>query len=122
MKKLLREPLVQFLVAGALLFAYFEWRGGGSGPGSTRITITPGLVEHLASGFARTWQRPPSDEELQEWLDRHPDVFRPEVKVAMRQVYLNPERRGGSADAATLLGRLRSAGPGAKTRSGSGSG
>jgi hypothetical protein len=170
MKKLLREPLVQFLVAGALLFAYFEWRGGGSGPGSTRITITPGLVEHLASGFARTWQRPPSDEELkalidehvreeiatreatamgldrddaiirrrlrqkmeflvedavdqvpptddelQEWLDRHPDVFRPEVRVAMRQVYLNPERRGGSADAATLLGRLRSAGPGAKT-------
>lgn len=172
MKKLLREPLIQFLVAGALLFVYFEWKGGGSGAGSTRITITPGLVEHLASGFAKTWHRPPSDEELkglidehvkeeiatreatamgldkddtiirrrlrqkmeflvedavdqapptdadlQGWLDRHPDVFRPEVKVAMRQVYLSPERRGGSADAdaAKLLARLRSAGPGAKT-------
>jgi hypothetical protein len=172
MKKLLREPLVQFLAMGALLFVYFEWRGGGSGPGSTRITITPGLVEHLASGFAKTWQRPPSDEELkglidehvkeeiatreatamgldrddtivrrrlrqkleflvedavdqvppadeelQQWLDRHPDVFRPEVKVAMRQVYLSPERRGGSADADAeqLLARLRRKGPGAKT-------
>ena len=67
--KLIREPLAQFLVLGALLFVYFEWKGGGSGPGSTRISITPGLVAHLASGFARTWQRPPTDAELKGLVD-----------------------------------------------------
>ena len=71
MKRLLREPLVQFLLLGALLFVYFEWKGGGSGPGSTRISITPGLVEHLASGFAKTWQRPPTDVELKGLIDDH---------------------------------------------------
>jgi hypothetical protein len=70
-RALLGEPLVQFLVAGAFLFAYFEWKGGGSGPGSTRIAITPGLVEHLASGFARTWQRPPTDLELKGLVDEY---------------------------------------------------
>lgn len=166
-QKLLREPLVQFLLLGALLFLWFEWKGGGSGPGSTRITITPGLVEHLASGFARTWQRPPTDAELkglidehvkeeiatreatamgldqddtiirrrlrqkmeflvedavdqvpptdaelQAWMEKHPDTFRAESRVALRQVYVNPERRGASArgDAEKLLARLRAAG------------
>ena len=71
MKKLVREPLVQFLLLGALFFVYFEWKGGGSGAGSTRISITPGFVEHLASGFARTWQRPPTDAELKGLIDEH---------------------------------------------------
>jgi hypothetical protein len=68
MKSVLREPLVHFLALGALLFLFFEWRGG-SGPGSSRIAITPGLAEHLASGFARTWQRPASDAELKGLID-----------------------------------------------------
>lgn len=69
MKSLLREPLVHFLALGGLLFVFFAWKGGGSGPGSTRITITPGLVEHLASGFAKTWQRPPTEPELKGLID-----------------------------------------------------
>lgn len=68
MKAVLREPLVHFLALGALLFLFFAWRGG-SGPGSSRIVITPGVVEHLASGFARTWQRPPADAELKGLID-----------------------------------------------------
>jgi hypothetical protein len=68
MKSILREPLVHFLLLGALLFLYFEWRGSG-GPTSSRIVITPGLVEHLASGFGRTWQRPPTDAELKGLID-----------------------------------------------------
>ena len=69
LKSLLREPLVHFLALGALLFLFFQWKGGGSGPGSTRITITPGLVEHLASGFAKAWQRPPDGPELKGLID-----------------------------------------------------
>jgi parvulin-like peptidyl-prolyl isomerase len=171
-RTLLREPLVHFLLFGALLFGWFARQGGGSGPGSTRITITPGLVEHLASGFTRTWQRPPtdaelkaliddhvkeeiatrealamgldeddaiirrrlrqkleflvedvvdqaptSDAELQAWLDAHPEAFRAEAKVALRQVYVSVDRRGASArrDAERLLARLRAAGPGARS-------
>jgi hypothetical protein len=71
MKAVLREPLVHFLSLGALLFLYFEWNGGASGAGSKRIVITPGLVEHLATGFARTWQRPPTNEELKGLIDEY---------------------------------------------------
>ena len=71
LRSVLREPLVQFLALGALLFLFFEWKGGGSGTGSTRIAITPGIVEHLATGFTRTWQRPPTDAELKGLIDDH---------------------------------------------------
>lgn len=67
----LREPLLHFLVLGALLFAWFEWRGGGSGPGSNRIVITEGVVQTLVSGFTQTWSRPPSREELKGLVDEH---------------------------------------------------
>jgi parvulin-like peptidyl-prolyl isomerase len=163
--------LVHFLLLGGLLFAW-DARSGGSGPGSTHIAITPGLVEHLASGFERTWQRPPDDEELkalvdehvkeeiatrealalgldkddaivrrrlrqkleflveggadevpptesdlQAWLDRHPEALRAESRVALRQVYLSTQRRGASAraEAEHLLARLQAAGQQAGT-------
>ena len=64
-----REPLVQFLAIGALLFGIFEWRA--SGPASRRIVITPGQVDSLAAGFARTWQRTPSEDELKGLIDEH---------------------------------------------------
>jgi hypothetical protein len=64
-----REPLVQFLAIGAVLFLLFEWRG--AGPASRRIVITPGQVDALAAGFARTWQRPPDEEELKGLIDEH---------------------------------------------------
>jgi hypothetical protein len=67
MRSALREPLIQFLALGLLLFLFFEWRGGGSG--GSRIVVTHGELEHLASGFARTWQRPPTDEELKALVD-----------------------------------------------------
>jgi len=69
MKRWLREPLVHFLVLGAALFLFYEWRGGGSGPGSSRIVIGSGQIEHLAAGFARTWSRPPTEVELKGLID-----------------------------------------------------
>ncbi len=71
LRRLRREPLVHFLLLGGLLFLYFGWKGGSAGPGGTRISITPGLVEHLAAGFARTWQRPPTDAELKGLVDEY---------------------------------------------------
>jgi len=168
LKALLREPLVHFLAIGACLFFYFEWRGGGSGPDSRRIVVGAGQVQHLAAGFTRTWQRPPSEAELkglidefvreelayreavsmgldrddtiirrrlrqkleflaedaaaaatpneaelQAWLKAHPEAFRLEPQLALRQLYLDPERHGQTTrrEAERLLERLRAAGP-----------
>jgi hypothetical protein len=68
LRRLLREPHVHFLVLGGLLFLYFDRRDG-SGPGSNRIVVTRGRIEHLASGFVRTWQRTPTDAELKALVD-----------------------------------------------------
>jgi hypothetical protein len=65
----LREPLVHFVALGALLFIAFEWRG--AGPASRRIVITPGQVDALAAGFARTWQREPTEDELKGLIDEY---------------------------------------------------
>jgi len=64
MKKLIREPLVHFLVLGAVLFGIGILRGEGSGPATNRIAITPGVVERLLEGFRMTWRRPPTESEL----------------------------------------------------------
>ena len=66
---------MHFLVLGGLLFLAFNWRGGG-GPGSSRIVITPGQIDSIAAGFARTWQRPPTEQELKGLLD---DYVREEI-------------------------------------------
>jgi hypothetical protein len=43
---------------------------------------------------------PPSDQELQGWLDRHSDRFRVEPTIAFSQIYFNSSRRGENAAAA----------------------
>jgi hypothetical protein len=64
MRRLLREPLLHFLLLGAALFLAYGLlqRSGGVEP--TRIVVTLGQIEQLAAGFAKTWQRPPTSEEL----------------------------------------------------------
>jgi len=71
LKRLIREPLVHFLVLGALLFLGSAWQGSGGGAGSNRIVITPGVVDYLAAGFSRTWQRAPTEIELKGLIDEH---------------------------------------------------
>jgi PPIC-type PPIASE domain len=63
LRALLREPLVQFLALGAALFAASVPVGNRPG-GDDRIVVPVGRIEQLAAGFARTWRRPPTQEEL----------------------------------------------------------
>src|SRR5512141_166917 len=77
MKTVLREPLLHFLAIGAALFLFFQWRGG-SGSGSSRIVLTPGQIDHLAAGYARVWQRPPTEAELKGLVD---DWVKEEIAV-----------------------------------------
>jgi hypothetical protein len=54
----------------------------------------------------------PTDQELQRWLDGHPDKFRDSSAIAFTQVYFNASRRGDSALAAAsnALARINGAG------------
>lgn len=65
MKRLFREPLLHFVLLGAVIFAVYGWLPGHSSPSSDKIVVTQGQIEHLALGFLKTWQRPPTAEELQ---------------------------------------------------------
>jgi len=63
--KFMREPLFHFLLLGAAIFAVYglATRHKTDKPGE--IVVTQGTLENLVTGFTRTWQRPPTEEELQ---------------------------------------------------------
>lgn len=65
MKKLIREPLLHFLLIGAAIFAAFNLIAGSSADGPGNIVITAGQVAALDVGFTRTKQRSPTREELE---------------------------------------------------------
>jgi hypothetical protein len=167
LKRLLREPLVHFLILGGVVFLLFNAAAKPDAPQDGRIVVTGGRIEQLAVAYARTWQRPPSaeeldgliedyvrdevlyrealamgldkddsvirrrmrqkfefltedvaaaahptDQDLQSWLDKHPEKFRLPPKLALRQVYVNATRRGAGAtqEAQRLLALLDGAG------------
>ena len=64
LKRILKEPLLHFVLLGALIFAAYGLVSKRSSVEPGEIVITQGLIEHLATGFARTWQRPPTENEL----------------------------------------------------------
>jgi len=66
MKRLLKEPLLHFLLLGAGLFLAYSLMPKSPGNGEAgKIVVTQGQIEHLATGFAKTWQRPPTAQELE---------------------------------------------------------
>lgn len=70
MRRILHEPLLHFVVLAALIFAAHGLMSVPSeATAPQRIVVTAGQIEHLATGFARTWQRPPSDAELKSLVD-----------------------------------------------------
>jgi hypothetical protein len=71
LRGILQEPLLHFLILGALLFMLFDGGAQSAGSSDQRIVITPGQIEHLAAGFERTWRRPPSERELSHLISDH---------------------------------------------------
>ncbi len=71
MKFLLREPLVHFLIIGGALFLLFGLLDNATGPQSGRIVITTGQIDYLKANFTRTWQRSPTEQELQGLIDSY---------------------------------------------------
>jgi hypothetical protein len=68
--KLMREPLVHFVLAGAALFALDSWRGTPAVEAG-ELRVSAGEIDHLAEVFARTWMRPPTGAELEDLIREH---------------------------------------------------
>jgi hypothetical protein len=70
MKRILREPLLHFVVLGIMVFVYdalLRDRTVESGGGE--IVVSEGRIEYFAALFVKTWQRPPTADELRGLVD-----------------------------------------------------
>src|SRR3954471_18125362 len=66
MKRILREPLLHFLLLGIAILAacrFVSKRGSNDEPG--KIVISEGGIAAMTEGFARTWRRPPTSAEVE---------------------------------------------------------
>jgi hypothetical protein len=75
MSNWLKEPLLHFLILGALVFALYGFIGPDA-PGDDEIVVTRGQQEHLVTAFTRTWRRPPTQIEFTNIVD---DWIREEI-------------------------------------------
>jgi hypothetical protein len=66
-----KEPLVHFLLLGALLFAVNGAVSERDSGGVERVDITRQQIEWLSSTWARQWRRPPTASELEGLIDAH---------------------------------------------------
>jgi hypothetical protein len=87
-KRFLHEPLVHFALLGALLFASYGFLNRDPAANPQRIVVSPGRIEHMITTFARAWQRPPSDAEMNALVDQYvrEEVFsREAIKLGLEQ-------------------------------------
>lgn len=67
MMKILRDPLVLYLLLGGAVFGVYQLAPDGSGFTAAQpdeIVVSPGQINALAANFERTWGRPPTRQEL----------------------------------------------------------
>ncbi|MEB2345315.1 MAG: peptidyl-prolyl cis-trans isomerase [Deltaproteobacteria bacterium] len=86
MGKLFREPLLHFLVLGALLFALYGGIGSGGAEPGGEIVVDAGRIASLEAQFERLWQRRPSAAEragLVETFVREEVLYREGVALGL---------------------------------------
>jgi hypothetical protein len=62
--RILREPLLHFLLIGLALFVYYGRAAPDGGGDERRIVVTQAQVDELGRRFQATWNRPPTAGEL----------------------------------------------------------
>lgn len=70
LRRLLYEPLVHFLLAGAAIFAFFALNPEPDDPASRTINLTRADQARLSVNFAEVMGRPPTEAELGALIDR----------------------------------------------------
>ena len=96
LRKLAAEPLIHFLLLGAVLFALNAALPNAAPP--REIVVTEGRMRSLAETFRRTFQRAPTSQELDALVD---DFVREEV------LYREALAAGMDRDDSTIRRRLR---------------
>jgi hypothetical protein len=71
LQKILREPLLHFLVLAAGLFLLYGVIAEPAAERSERIVVTEAKIGNLAEVFERTWRRPPTPAELDGLIEDH---------------------------------------------------
>jgi len=72
LSKIIREPLIHFVLIGAAVFGLYALMAGDDHDETRdRIVVTEGRVQQLTQVFERTWQRPPTAEELRGLVDTY---------------------------------------------------
>ena len=70
-QKLAREPLLHFVVLGSAIFCISSWLARDHASGPREIVVTQGKIQNLSVTFERTWQRPPTENELDDLIREH---------------------------------------------------
>jgi hypothetical protein len=92
----LREPLVHFLLAGALVFAVFS--NVAPDPGERRIVVDEAQVTRLVDRWIASYQRPPSPQEIDGLIREY---------VADQVYYREALRLGLDRDDEVVIRRMR---------------
>jgi hypothetical protein len=72
MKKWLKEPLVHFLVIGALIFVVFSVvNNEESTLDGNKIVVSAGDIQRLSNNWSKKWNRSPTAQELQGLVDSY---------------------------------------------------
>lgn len=70
--KILREPLVHFLILGAVIYAASALlTDPADDPASTELVVSAGDVEWMAASWTKRWNRAPTPEELDGLIRQH---------------------------------------------------
>jgi PPIC-type PPIASE domain len=70
LRRILSEPFVHFLAIGAAIFiAYAAIKRGNDTPREQTIVVSAGQIGQIFEVFTRTWQRPPTSDELRGLID-----------------------------------------------------
>ena len=88
MHRLLREPLLHFLILGALLFVLYGWLNRNALQSPDEVVVDQARVDALATQFERAWQRSPTRTELQGLIDhwvREEIIYREGVAAGMER-------------------------------------
>ena len=72
MKKWFKEPLVHFLVIGAMIFVVFSVvNTEESTMDGNTIVVSAGDIARLSGNWSQKWNRPPTETELQGLIDSY---------------------------------------------------
>lgn len=74
--KILKEPLLHFLILGAAIFMVHAWRqkgnaGGGDHDNGKRIDVNAATITRLREGWTRQFQRTPNAEDMRGLVEAH---------------------------------------------------